>query len=63
MSYIIVRIFKFIFTLINLMAIISGINVTVAMIKIYLCTVNYGHQINDGVIVYSFFYDAYTVIQ
>ena len=29
---------------------------------IYSCTVNNGHWINDGVIVYLSFYDAYTVI-
>ena len=33
------------------------------MIKIYSCTVNNGHWINDGVIIYLNFYDAYTVIQ
>ena len=33
------------------------------MIRIYLCTVNNGHWINDGVIVYLSFYDAYTVIK
>ena len=36
---------------------------TVAVIKIYSCTVNNGHWINDGVIVYLTFYDAYTVIK
>ena len=35
MSYIRVSIFKFIFTLVNLMAIISAINMTVAVIKIH----------------------------
>ena len=29
---------------------------------IYICTVNNGHWINDVVIVYLSFYDAYTVI-
>ena len=38
-------------------------HVTVAVIKIYLCTVINGHGINDGVNVYLSFYDAYTVIQ
>ena len=43
-SYIMIIIFKFIFSLINLMAIISDINkhVIVAVIKIYSCTVNNG---------------------
>ena len=64
-SYIIIGIFKVIFTLINLMAIISYKHVTVAVIKIYLCTVNNGYWINDGpgVIVYLTFYDVYTVNQ
>ena len=35
-SYIIVNIFKFILTLINLMAIISDINLTATVIKIYV---------------------------
>ena len=38
-------------------------HVTVAVIKIYLCVINNGHWIDDGVIVYFSFYDAYTVIQ
>ena len=38
-------------------------HVTVAVIKIYLCTVNSGHWINDGVFVYLIFYDTYTDIQ
>ena len=54
-SYIIIRIFKFIFVLINLMAIISHINVTVTVIKIHSRTVNNGHCITDGVIVHLTF--------
>ena len=41
--FIIITILKVIFTLINLMDIISGINVTVTVIKMYLCTRNNGY--------------------
>ena len=62
-SHIIISIFKFILTLINLMAIISDINMWLAVIENYSCTVNNGHWINDGVIVYLTIYDACTVSQ
>ena len=42
-SYVIDSIFKFIFTLNNLMAILFYKHVTVAVIEIYLCSVSYGH--------------------
>ena len=58
-SYIIINIFKFIRTLINLMAVISHKHVTVAVIKIDICTIINGNWNNDGV----FFNDACTVIQ
>ena len=46
------------------MAIISYINkhVTVAVIEIYSCTVNNGHWINDGVIVYLTFFMMPTLL-
>ena len=36
--------------------------VAVVVIKIRLCTINNGQWINDGVIVYLLFNNAYTVI-